>query len=77
MKRNRKEGDDEEGHRRRLSKSQGREERPALEAPLLEAQPWDLQAGMILEVKLRNFMCHEVIPATMTGLMTKNSYRHP
>ena len=22
--------------------------------------PWDKKAGMILEVKLRNFMCHEV-----------------
>ena len=21
---------------------------------------WDLKAGMILEVRLRNFMCHEV-----------------
>ena len=25
-----------------------------------DERPWEKQAGMILEVKLRNFMCHEV-----------------
>ena len=25
-------------------------------------RPWELRAGMILEVKLRNFMCHEASP---------------
>ena len=44
------------------------------EAPVAQASPakaprqveedgrsWEMKAGMILEVKLRNFMCHEVI----------------
>lgn len=25
-----------------------------------DGRPWEMKAGMILEVKLRNFMCHEV-----------------
>ena len=25
-------------------------------------QPWERRAGMILEVSMRNFMCHEVRP---------------
>ena len=25
-------------------------------------QPWEMRAGMILEVSMRNFMCHEVRP---------------
>jgi hypothetical protein len=25
-----------------------------------DGRSWDMKAGMILEVKLRNFMCHEV-----------------
>ena len=25
-----------------------------------DGRAWDLKAGMIMEVKLKNFMCHEV-----------------
>ena len=26
-----------------------------------DGQPWDTKAGMILEVSMRNFMCHQVM----------------
>jgi hypothetical protein len=46
---------------RSLAKSQRREDVALDLNAALEARPWDLKAGMILEVNLRNFMCHEVM----------------
>ena len=31
-------------------------------------QPWERRAGMILEVMMRNFMCHQVCNLTSPGL---------
>ena len=43
-----------------MAKSQRREEERG-HCDIMETMPWDVQAGMILEVNLRNFMCHEVM----------------
>ena len=31
-------------------------------------RPWEKRAGMIMEVKLRNFMCHEVFILSMFSM---------
>jgi hypothetical protein len=46
---------------RQVVKSQRRDEEQQQHLEL-EDQPWEVRAGMILEVNLRNFMCHEVKP---------------
>ena len=51
-----------EDGRQERSKSQRREEVEERQTPPpLHARPWEVRAGMILEVNLRNFMCHEVM----------------
>ena len=37
-----------------------------------EDQAWDRRAGMILEVTMRNFMCHEVRPDLSLLLLMAN-----
>lgn len=37
-----------------------------------EDQAWDRRAGMILEVTMRNFMCHEVRPDLSLLLLIVN-----
>jgi hypothetical protein len=53
---------------RSLAKSQRREDVALDLNAALEARPWDLKAGMILEVNLRNFMCHEVMMLAGQGV---------
>jgi len=61
MKRKCREEEGEGSSSRSLAKSQRREAVALDLNAALEARPWDLKAGMILEVNLRNFMCHEVM----------------
>ena len=68
MKRKHEEREEEEeganGGQRRSGQGRakaGRREEPGPSQTFLESRPWDVKAGMILEVNLRNFMCHEVI----------------
>jgi hypothetical protein len=61
MKRKCQEEENGESSGRGRSKSQRREEGVVELASALQARPWDLKAGMILEVNLRNFLCHEVM----------------
>ena len=43
-----------------------------------EERGWERRAGMILEVRLRNFMCHEVrdVAVKMTSLLEISTCRY-
>ena len=64
MKRKCQEEENGESSGRGRSKSQRREEGVVELASALQARPWDLKAGMILEVNLRNFWWNERLQQT-------------